>query len=38
MKKVIIFSFFADTVRWIKNYLLEVVANDDDLAPVEKGE
>lgn len=32
-RKVIIFSFFADTVRWIKNYLLEVVANDDDLAP-----
>ena len=30
-RKIIIFSFFADTVLWIKNYLNEVVKNNREL-------
>jgi Helicase conserved C-terminal domain/PLD-like domain/SNF2-related domain len=31
-RKVLIFSYFADTVDWIEDYLYEVVATDDRLA------
>ena len=35
-RKVIIFSFYADTVKWINDFLLEAIKTDDTFSVYKK--